>query len=129
VETVDLAAIIAKNSISHIEILKIDCEGCEYDALPHLEDAGILDIVRHGTGEIHPRCAMDNTCADIRIDQLDLVTSITCSRFDWGVPWGKCCKNMKRKATSELCHSLACMQAACPSLIHAGHLKGLELVS
>ena len=38
----DLAAIIAKNSISHIEILKIDCEGCEYDALPHLEDAGIL---------------------------------------------------------------------------------------
>jgi len=135
VQSVDLAEIVRRQKVSKIDILKIDCEGCEYAALPHLEAAGVLDLVQVGTGEIHPRCALDKDCGAESISDLDLVTSITCSRFDWPVPWGKCCPGMVNKASHghalewstrhHLCSDLPCMQSQCPSLIHDGHLKGL----
>ena len=131
VQSVDLAAVVRRQKVSKIDILKIDCEGCEYAALPHLEAAGVLDIVQVGTGEIHPRFALDKKCSAVSISDLDLITSISCSRFNWPVPWGKCCPGMVNKASDHehhLCSDLPCIQSQCVSLIHDGHLKGLSTV-
>jgi hypothetical protein len=87
--------------------------------------------VQVGTGEIHPRCALDKKCSAVSISDLDLITSISCSRFNWPVPWGKCCPGMVNKASvheHHLCSDLPCIQSQCLSLIHDGHLKGLSTV-
>ena len=37
----------------HIPLLKIDCEGCEFEVLPRLQEAGVLSGVDRIVGEIH----------------------------------------------------------------------------
>jgi FkbM family methyltransferase len=52
VESVSLEQLYASHQLTHVDLLKIDCEGGEYDLLPEAPDA-ILDITRNIVFEFH----------------------------------------------------------------------------
>ena len=61
----------------HIPLLKIDCEGCEFEVLPQLEGAGVLDHVDRIVGEIHaPWTRGGATHAAYEQLKLDFCTSV-----------------------------------------------------
>jgi FkbM family methyltransferase len=52
-KTVNLRAFAEENSIEHVDFLKCDCEGCEYDIFGPENEGWILSKVRKIAGEWH----------------------------------------------------------------------------
>jgi FkbM family methyltransferase len=59
VEAISLPDLITKYGLSHIDLLKLDCEGAEYALLENLPSS-LFSIIRNVVGEYHP-----NTAANI----------------------------------------------------------------
>jgi len=54
IQTVTLGSFIISNSIDHVDLLKLDCEGAEFDILPSM-DKDVLSMVRKIRMEFHSK--------------------------------------------------------------------------
>ena len=67
-ETIDLAEFIKTNfTESDYIILKINCEGCEYEIIPHLQKNGLIDWVNKWYIQWHYEKIRLNTAEHDRI--------------------------------------------------------------
>ena len=68
---VDLPRVLSEAGISQVRLLKVDCEGCEYELLPLWAADGFLNRVRLLAAETHARYSPDGTYPPEAVAKLD----------------------------------------------------------
>ena len=82
VATRSVAAMLANASAAGIiHVLKVDCEGCEYEVLPDMYAYGMLGGVRRIVGEVHPWSSSPHTSSTR--ERYEWLLAHFCSAYYW----------------------------------------------
>jgi FkbM family methyltransferase len=87
-KSITLETILKKHKWTHIDVLKLDCEGAEYDILPGMELETLVNI-RHIVGEYHDGVdRFERELLDPLLKEHFEVKRLT-KAADWGLFWLK----------------------------------------
>lgn len=80
VHTVELPSFLASRGIQSVELLKVDCEGCEFFVMPQMKES-ILNKqkVKHFAFEIHPEQCPNK---DRKQEMSKIMTTRGCGQYD-----------------------------------------------